>query len=308
MSDELQDALTSASSDPIEELKQEIGVKEETKATTQDESKSTPEKKETKGDEQSSSDDGESGDTSSDAEAKKDQVPSKKDYQAKKVARQAAANRRQLETINELKQQLEKATANSQDASQGPKKPSMDDFDDYAEYDKALAQYQDDIVEYKTEQRIKEREDAVMRENAEREEQERIQKMQNAFSEREDRFKSRHKNYDKNAEAVMESVEYHMNEGVAGVPLFTRFIATSDVGPEIVHHLGENQHLIDDIIAKDDIGIIIGLHELGKTVSNSTTDKGKKLPEPVNKLRTTPDGSKSMVDMSYDELSKKLKL
>lgn len=302
MSDELQVALTSASSDRIADMKQEMGLNEGVKDATVkrevvkvDEPEHEPETEKSKDT------------TSEEAESENDVQPSRKDYEAKKVARQKAANRRQMEIINELKAENERLKSSGVPKNDGPKRPSMDEFDDIVDYDKAISKYEDDLIEYKTEQRIREREQKLNLERQQAEENKRIEAMKSAFESRQNQFKARHKNYEANAEAVMEAVTYLNDENPEAAKLLTRYIATSDLGPNLVHYLGQNQHIIDDLSTKGDIEMIVQLHELGKSISNEST-KSKKLPEPVDRLKTAQGGGKSLNDMGWEELKKNLNL
>lgn len=306
MVDELQDALSSAGSDRIADMKQEMGLQEAVKeAPVKDEPTEVKEPVEKV--EEPETDKAEET-ISEEAESKTDVQPSKKDYEAKKVARQKAANRRQMETINELKAKVaEFESKGSTPKDTGPKRPAIDEFDDYSEYQKSLDQYEENLIEYKTEQRISEREQKVTLERQQAEEAKRVDDMRNAFEERQTQFKARHKNYDMNAEAVMESVSFLNDENPEAAQLLTRYIATAELGPNLVHHLGQNQHIIDDLSGKGDIEMIVALHELGKSISNEPT-KGKKLPEPVDRLKTAQGGGKALNDMGWDELKKNLNL
>jgi hypothetical protein len=294
--DELQDALTSATPDPIEELKQDLGMNDEAKDTKTEEVKAKPEP---------SKSEEESTDTESTADVKKDAPRGKVDYRQKKIERQTAANRRQQQTINELNERIA-AFENSTPANEGPKKPNMDDFDDFSKYEEANSKYQEEAIEFKAEQRIKERQEQMQRESQEREEAERYKKLSDAFTEREDRFKSRHRNYDRNAEAVLETVQHMKSEGVAGVSTLAEYVYGSEFGPNMVHYLGENLDLVDNIGSMNQIEMVKALYDIEKSLDKPSDSK--KLPEPVSRLKSTADGSKSMADMSWNELSKTLNL
>ena len=49
------------------------------------------------------------------------------------------------------------------------------------------------------------------------------------------------------------------------------------------------------------------LYKLEMSLGNQSTGE-RKLPKPVDKLRSSNDGDKSMVDMSWEELQKKMNL
>ena len=311
MTDELQDALTSATSDPIEELKQEIGQIDEAKSQkpAPEPKKDSPE--EGQGEEQEEDSKAES-DKNADVDKDAQEEKPKRTPQQLKIERQAAANRRQLQLINDLKAENEKLKASkpandSQVDDGAPKKPSMDDFDSYEDYERANIKYQDELVEYKAERKVQEREAQLRQEYEQRQEQERNQKILEEFNARAEKFKARHKNYERNEEAVNDALTLLKNEGVQGVETMARYALESELSPNLIHHLGENLHLVDDIAKMSDIGIVKELYKLEMSLGNQSTGE-RKLPKPVDKLRSSNDGDKSMVDMSWEELQKKMNL
>lgn len=296
MADELQDALTSATPDPIEELKNEIGLKDEVKTEA-----APKEKAEVK---ESESDDIEADEA---VEPKKETT---RNPLERKLSRQAAANRRQLETIESLKSELEqlKKAGQATPEVKGPAKPNMDDFDDVVEYDKAMSKYQDELVDFKAEQRFKQREQELeQRRQQERQAQE-FQEQENAFTEREQRFKARHKNYDRNAQSLLETLEYLPEESMQGAQILRQYVGKSEFGPALVHHLGADPDLIEDISSnKDPIDVIKALYRIEMSLEKLPADT-KKIPEPIDKLRPSNSGGKALTDMSWDEMKQKLNL
>lgn len=306
MTDELQDALTSAQTDPMEVLKSDIGM---TDAAPKTEPKQ--EKPEAKADEKPAEDAENDAKSNDEANADNDEQPKnerKRNSYETKLRRQAAANRSQLEQINELKAKLEKyeSAQASEAKSEGPVKPNMDNFDSYEDYDKAVSEYNDAMIDYKAEQRFKERQQQVEQERLQAEQAAQYQKMEQAFQEREARFKATHKNYDRNAQNLVETLEYLTPESKQSQVL-REFVAKSELGPNLIHHLGENTDLIEDIASMGDpLDAVRELVMLEQSLSKKPAD-GKSLPAPINKLKTTPEGESSLLNMPWEKMRETIK-
>ncbi len=313
MADELQVALTSATPGPMETLKSDLGLSDKVESTNKvvtpsddKESETTPKASEDEApkedDAETKPKEGEEDNTETDKGE-----PKKRNPYEQKIKRQAAANHRQTETINELKSrlaELEKAKAEPEKAS-GPVKPETDNFDSYEEYDKALSEYHEQVIEHKAEQKFAAQQEAVERERAQKEQEAKLNKIAEAFNGREEKFKATHKNYERNAQAMLETFDLLPPENAEGLGVLRQYLANSELGPNVIHHLGANPDLVEDITSADNvIDVARGIIEIENSVKGSSGSK--KLPAPIGEIPRSNSGEKSLVDMDWNEMKKKL--
>lgn len=312
MADELQAAITGATPDAMETLKTDLGLNDKAETTTR-----TPEPKKEAAPKTEVESEPEEVDTDQDTtegeddntEGKAEKAESKKLSPLElKIKRQAAANHRQTETINELKTRLaelekQKTSEVKQAEASGPVKPKMEDFDDYEDYNKAITEYTEAMVEYKAEQKFKAQHEAAQRERMQKEQEEKLTKIADAFTSREEKFKATHKNYERNAQALLETFELLPPENQQGLGILRQYLANSEVGPNMIHHLGANPELIEDITEKSDFfEVARSIIELENSVKGS--NGSKKLPEPIGEMPRNNSGTKTLVDMDWNELKK----
>jgi len=298
MSDELQAAVTSASEAPEVTLNNDTGMNDEaqTETTTEMATQSDDvESKEAESNEQ-------------EADAVEDTSRNRQPL-SKKEERQRMANRRQQETIKELQAKIAKfeESAPVQESNKAPQAPNIDDYNSYEDYEKDRSAHQEELVKFEAERLYNERTEKEQAERAEQEQAAKMQERENAFRERENQFKARHKNYDRNAQALVEALQYLPEESMESSKFMGEYITNSELAPNLIHHLGANPDLVEDLASRDFVGVIKGLHTIELSLEK-TPAGSKKLPEPISKIAPSNKGGKSLTDMSWDEMSKRLNL
>lgn len=310
MADELQDAITGAAPDAMETLKADLGLNK-TETTTAVASKEVVKEAAPKTETTKSVDDVEQTKGEVDNDQAKADEPKKLSPLELKISRQTAANRKQAEVIKQLNERLasfEKTSgAVNQSDSGEPKKPDINAFDNYDDYNKALNEYTEAALEYKAEQKYNAKLEAIEAERTQREQQEKLNKIAEAFNSREEKFKATHKNYERNAQALLESFELLPPENEKSLGLVRQYLANSEYGVHLIHHLGANPELVDDITSKQDFfEVARSLFELENSVKGA--NGAKKIPEPVGDLPRSNSGTKSIVDMDWKEMKQKYNL
>lgn len=164
------------------------------------------------------------------------------------------------------------------EVSQG--KPESSKFNSYEEYLEALA-------DWKAEQKFSEREKKTKEESTNRERVERLQKAASTFEERSEKIREKYEDFD--------DVVY--DENLPVTPAMSEAILDSDIGPEILYHLGTNPKEASRIAR---LSPFAAAREIGKIELKLSTPQPKKpsnAPDPIN-----PVGGKEKVSTDMEKI------
>lgn len=156
------------------------------------------------------------------------------------------------------------------------------DVSKYESYDK----YLEDVSGWRVRQELKTEREKGEKESQKRASQEYLRQSKAVFDERAEDFREAHDDFDEVAFAEDLSVSTAMTEA----------ILDSDLGPQILYHLGHNPKEAGRIARLSPYAAAREIGKLEAKLSTPTPKKPSKAPEPIN-----PVGGKSGVDSSLPQ-------
>ena len=194
-----------------------------------------------------------------------------------KITRQKAANKAEQE-------RAQKAVEKTRELEQkllSLEKPNINDFDDQAEFDKAVDDYNDKLVDSKAELKAQEIE-------TQKAQAEQYRQAETNFTEKLEALKAEDPDVEQNLGTVSSYLDM-LPQQDAGVQAFRKYLAMeSDLGPQLANHLGKNPDIIEDqLIGKPWPIVLKKLQRIEQELSVPKTPapKTKPLPEPIKKIK-----------------------
>ncbi len=166
-------------------------------------------------------------------------------------------------------------------------KPKVDQFQSYEEYLEALADYK---AEQKFTERERKREQETQQERATRE----FNDMRATFAERIEQAAEKYEDF----EEVAFSEDVPVSEAMATA------IMQSDLGPDLLYHLGQNPKEAARIARLPPIAAIRELGKLEAKLSEPPTKRASKAPEPISPVGTRAEVGKDPSKMTDAEWMK----
>lgn len=159
-------------------------------------------------------------------------------------------------------------------------KPDVSKFDSYDAYLDALA-------DWKVDQRLAKERENTEKQTTQRQQLERLESLKSKFDERAEKFREKHDDFDIVA----------FDESLPVSTAMTEAILDSDLGPEIMYHLGNNPKESARIFK---LSPYAAAREIGKLELQlkTTPKRPSNAPDPIN-----PVGSKEKVTVDPDKLS-----
>lgn len=207
----------------------------------------------------------------------------------KKTARQKAANRQLQRKVEELQRLRELKPL---------EKPQLEDFESDEEYQKALDEYEDEVVNRKADEKLLEKQanEAV---------EQQITEARETFEAKEKEVIENNPDYAENTAVVQEYInmvtESFPND--PGFQEFSKYMAfESENGPALLNHLGKNPDKIEALLGKPPALIKRKLQAYEKEISAEKPPAPEPLPQPPKKARGAAKPQKDVAKMSAQEL------
>lgn len=213
--------------------------------------------------------------TDSQPQGEKTEPPKKEGGVAKRIKELVA----EREAWREMAMRAQGITKeqDKKEAVQG--KPQSSQFNSYEEYMEALS-------DWKVEQRLSEREQKSKKETLEREHQDRLKSSAKTFEERAEKFREKHDDFD--------DVAF---DEFPVTPSMTEAILDSEMGPELLYHLGQNPKEAARIARLSPYAAAREIGKLEVKLSTPTPKKPSNAPDPIN-----PVGGKEKVVTDMDKV------
>jgi hypothetical protein len=237
--------------------------------------------------EDSGADDGDDESEGEDGEDEKSKAKARRERARRARDRQIAENATLKERLRVLEEDRQSRQAPAAAAPSGPPKES--DFTDYFEYQRALARYE---IRKELQPEI---EKAAQSAREIREEESRQAKL----SAHEKRVAEFAKNVPDFREVAEEAESIAVRQDI--MPVLQQLVTESDIGPQLIYHLGKNPEIVDRLNRMDAVSVA---RELGRLEAKLTPQKARttsNAPDPikpvkagVSPLRATPESAKDM--------------
>ena len=208
----------------------------------------------------------------------------------KRIDRKTAVTKALEKKIAELQSKVAEIPQQEVDNS-----PKEEDFETFEEYDKARVEY---LADKKAEERFNEKKQKELAQKS----YELRQAKAKEFNDKIESFRAEVPDYDEKAAAFMElTADYRSRMGEANPTLQSigNVILELENAPAVIHQLGANPDLMDDLASMNPVqaGIeLVRLHE-----SYSRPEKKQITPEPIKPLKATGKGNKDPRKMSDEE-------
>jgi|GEM_PF-3380082 len=214
----------------------------------------------------------------------------------KRVARQTAAYHESQREVNELREQLAKLTPKEEDTA-----PKEEDFETFEEYDNAR-------IEYEADKRLQAKEREAKQKQLIEKQQKQYAERKAQFEERETKFRQETPDYVEKAEVFQEVADQAVRKYGENNPVLQaigEIVIESDFSPHLIHHIGSNPDLIDDLAGMSRVAAVRELFKLENTFSQKPKPEHNPKPKPVKSLKGSgKPGSKPLVERSGKELLK----
>lgn len=214
----------------------------------------------------------------------------------KRLARKTAAEKAALERVKKLEAQLAEMPK-QEDTSDAPQE---DDFDTWEEYDQARIRYE---AKKFADKQLREAREAELKRTQQQQQAER----QKAFEAKESAFVKANPDYKEKSSVLNEVFEAHMNVNGGTTPTLqavATLLAESEVAPALIHHLGGDDTLAEDLLNMSPVDAMREMFKLESAVNAQPKKDEKDLPPPISK--TKGKGTvKSESNMTGAELRKK---
>lgn len=216
----------------------------------------------------------------------------------KRIDRQTAKYKRMEEEHQKAQAEIETLrSTQEQNAPENDGQPQEEDFDTVDEWLEAQSDWR---AEQKFNNRIKEQEELKLEQAHQRE----FEARQTQFNERINEFKADFPDYSEREvlfnDTVEDLVEKHGNS--ATLQVLSDYIMQSESAPSIIYELGENADLASDLAVMKPMQALEEIVKLKLSVQNRKPEKAKSNPKPIKPLNSTGRSSKTLDDMSPDEL------
>lgn len=165
-------------------------------------------------------------------------------------------------------------------------KPKVDQFQSYEDYLEALADYK---AEQKFTEREKKREQESQQERAKRE----FDEVRSTFAERVEQAAEKYEDFE----------EVAFSENVPISEAMSMAIMSSELGPDLLYHLGQNPKESARIARLPPIAAVRELGKLEAKLSETPTKRASKAPEPIKPVGNRAEVEKDPSDMSPKEFA-----
>lgn len=155
------------------------------------------------------------------------------------------------------------STPAAKDGPQPPVKPKQDDFKTWEEYQDAKDKYLEELVDFKAEQKAAK---LVAESESKRSERDKGNEVAASWNKRVEATKAKHADFDEVAKNIP------FNETAA------RFLLDSDIGPEILYHLGSNLEDAERIKGLSEMQTARELTRIEDSLKKPATPGPKKVP------------------------------
>lgn len=181
----------------------------------------------------------------------------------------------------ELRDKIAALEGKATETRQG--EPSIDDFEDYAEYSKALARYE-----------VKQTLDGIDREKSEAKQKEEARAKQQRWND----------SVDAAIDEMPDFEEVVYDPSLIISPAMQDAIVESDIGPKIAYHLGNNPDIAKSILALSPTRQIAEIGKLEVKLTAKAPVTTSKAPEPIKPVGVNGKTIKAPQDMSQAEFEK----
>lgn len=227
-----------------------------------------------------------------------------RDKMQKRINRQTAANKREAEQRQAAEQRIkaleDQLAASVQDAGDGA--PNEDDYNTYEEYQSAVVDHQ-----VKTKLEAAQREQAQQR--LETEQRQQMESAQKAFNVKEEAFRAENPDYNERAtvyDEVAKDLIARKGVGDPTISSISNLIMHTDHAPAIIHELGSNPDLMEDIANMSPVDAMREMFKLEESVKGRKPKKTQAKPTPIKSLSGKSTPKKDPTKMSGAELLKEI--
>ena len=214
----------------------------------------------------------------------------------KRIDRKTAVTKSLESKVQQLEQEKAELLKRAQKeaVTQDPE-PQPDNFDTWEDYQNAL-------VDFRAEQKVKKERAEMQRAQLEQKQQEIQRKQREAFSQKEAEFKKIHPDYDEKAEVIMDIAQDMQTRGVSSptLELMARVMMEAPNAPALVYTLGANPELIDQIADMSPVEAAFEMFRLHEAYSRPK--ETKQAPAPISPTRASSSGSKPLSKRSGSEI------
>lgn len=177
--------------------------------------------------------------------------------------------------------------------------PKEDDFETVEDYLKAVGKW-----EAKQEAAQADQENRKKEAEAKRLEIEGVQRQ--TFETRANELRKTAPDFDDVAQAFVEELaDLPQSEGTEALKTIIR---SSPIGPDITYHLGKNPDVVEGLKKTDTVGLARALFRIEYDLEKAPKAKPQSQPTPPKPSSGSAKSSKTLEDMSYQEMKKKWKL
>lgn len=205
------------------------------------------------------------------------------------------------------------AQQQSTESAQAPKKPDVNDFDSYDEYEKATASYVDELAEFKAKEQVnKERQVAMQLEaqqarlKAQAERSAQYESQKKAFMAENPQYVEAEANFNEYVQQVEQITDPRVQNAVVN----QAYNHSEVPAPVLINYFGanygENIAELDQISKLSPEAAAVEIYKIQEKLKSNPKPSAKKepLPKPIAKPKGGGGKTKSLNDMSADELLK----
>jgi hypothetical protein len=212
----------------------------------------------------------------------------------KRLARKTASQKASEERVKQLEAQLAEVPkqADTSDA------PQEDDFDSWADFNQATIKYE---AKKLAQAEMRETKEAELNRQREVQSKER----QKAFEAKESAFAKANPDYQDKSTVLNEVFDSHMKVNNGTTPTMqavATLLAESDVSPALIHSLGSDDGMAEDLLNMSPMEAMRELFKLESAVSSKPQQTGKELPKPIKTLNGKSNLKKGLDNMSPKEV------